>query len=233
MTTPFSFLYSLPLLSRITGELDEALRGGCIRKIYQEGGSVTLDIHVRGGTHILWLSIRPPRLHLSSSRPIGHPPRPPAFCQALRKYLVNARVVEISCHPILPVVTMAARSRGEGEGGRIVALVAELTGQFSNLLLLDAPPSPEASPRILHLLRTFTSANRRVAIHEDYRLPHLSPGLRRRIEGGLGLDDLDLSAGGTSFPCNEAVARFVEERLQETAERDARRRVVRLLRQAR
>ncbi|RMD99095.1 MAG: hypothetical protein D6812_12280, partial [Deltaproteobacteria bacterium] len=232
MTSPFPFLYSPSLLSRIAEELDAALRGGSIRKIYQEGGSVTLDIHARGGTHTLWLSIDPPRFHRSPSRPIEHPPRPPAFCQALRKHLMNARVVEVSCHPTLPVVTIAARPRGAREGDA-VALVAELTGQFSNLLLLDAPPSPEASPRILHLLRSFTSAHRRVAIHEGYRLPHLSAGLQRRIEGGLGLDDLDLSAGGPPFPCNEAVARFVEERLQETAERDARRRVVRLLRQAR
>ena len=74
-------------LSGLVHELDEAVTGGKIDKIYQPGRDevvLALRTHARGNVRLL-LSANPshPRLHLTEiSR--ENPDKPPMFCMLLR-----------------------------------------------------------------------------------------------------------------------------------------------------
>ena len=72
------------------------------------------------------------RLHLVT-HPLQNPPTPPAFCQYLRAHLHGARIDAIQQEQSDRIVSLALTTK---DGPR--RLVAELTGNKANLLVLDA-----------------------------------------------------------------------------------------------
>ena len=76
----------------VVHELQNALAGGRVTKIYQPG-EYELLFHIRsqGETHRLILSAHPayPRFHLTRER-TDNPKEPPMFCMLLRKHLEGA-----------------------------------------------------------------------------------------------------------------------------------------------
>ncbi len=157
-------------LSGVVHELQNALSGAKIDKIYQPGrDEVVLALRAPAGNVKLLLSANPshPRAHLTQiSR--ENPDKPPMFCMLLRKHLSGARLLELVQPPMERVVDLRLEALDE-LGDRVERrLVLEAMGRRSNLILLDG------EGRIMDCLRRVDSdmsARRQVLPGLFYRLP--------------------------------------------------------------
>ncbi len=157
-------------LSGVVHELQNALSGAKIDKIYQPGrDEVVLALRAPAGNVKLLLSANPshPRAHLTQiSR--ENPDKPPMFCMLLRKHLSGARLLELVQPPMERVVDLRLETLDE-LGDRVERrLVLEAMGRHSNLILLDG------EGRIMDCLRRVDSdmsARRQVLPGLFYRLP--------------------------------------------------------------
>ena len=157
-------------LSGVVHELQNALSGANIDKIYQPGrDEVVLALRAPAGNVKLLLSANPshPRAHLTQiSR--ENPDKPPMFCMLLRKHLSGARLLELVQPPMERVVDLRLEALDE-LGDRVERrLVLEAMGRHSNLILLDG------EGRIMDCLRRVDSdmsARRQVLPGLFYRLP--------------------------------------------------------------
>ncbi|MCL6593818.1 MAG: NFACT family protein [Alicyclobacillus sp.] len=112
-----------------------------VEKVHQPGErDLVLTLRVPGGSHRVLLSAdrTHPRVHeLLQQRP-ANPEEPPAFCRLLRKRLEGARLVAVRQQGWDRVLELHFETRNE-LGDRVdYALVCELTGRHSNLLLCEA-----------------------------------------------------------------------------------------------
>ena len=122
-------------VTEVLTEIFPLLRGGWIQKIQQPTDhTVVLDVRVPGQTHRLLLSCQPAtaRVHLTTHSPVN-PPTPPPFCQFLRAHVQGARVDDIRQIGNDRIVELQITGK---EGAR--SIVCELTGNKSNILVLDA-----------------------------------------------------------------------------------------------
>jgi len=121
-------------VSAVLQEVAPVLTGGWIQKIYQPTPhTIVLEIRTPGQTHRLLISCFPEtaRLHLATA-PMQNPPSPPPFCQFLRAHLQGAHIDTITQVRDDRIVRINLTTKA---GPR--ALIAELTGKTSNLLVLD------------------------------------------------------------------------------------------------
>ncbi len=122
-------------ITRVVAELAPALIGGWIQKAYQPAAqTVVLEIRTHGHTHRLLLSIHSAstRIHLVT-RALQNPPTPPAFCQYLRAHLHGARIDDLRQEGRDRVVALFLTTKSGPQ-----RLIAELTGNRANLLVLDS-----------------------------------------------------------------------------------------------
>ena len=157
-------------LSGVVHELQNALSGAKIDKIYQPGrDEVVLALRAPAGNVKLLLSANPshPRAHLTQISQ-ENPDKPPMFCMLLRKHLAGARLLELVQPPMERVVDLRLEALDE-LGDRVERrLVLEAMGRHSNLILLDG------EGRIMDCLRRVDSdmsARRQVLPGLFYRLP--------------------------------------------------------------
>lgn len=119
---------------RVVREVQPALTGGWIQKIHQpQSSALTLDVRQPGETLRLFISVEPrfARLHLSS-RKYDNPFTPPPFCLFLRSHLEGGRVESIVQVPGDRIVAMTIVTHEAH-----YLLVIALTGQYSNVFVLD------------------------------------------------------------------------------------------------
>ena len=157
-------------LSGLVHELNTALAGGKIDKIYQPGrDEVVLAVRAPKGNVKLLLSANPshPRPQLTETAR-ENPETPPMFCMLLRKHLTGARILGIS-QPHLERVADVQLEALDELGDRVERrLVLEAMGRHANLILLDG------EGRIVDCLRRVDgdmSAKRQVLPGLFYRLP--------------------------------------------------------------
>lgn len=157
-------------LSGLVHELNGALSGARIDKIYQQGrDEVVLALRAPGGNVKLLLSANPnhPRPQLTQL-PRENPDAPPMFCMLLRKHLSGGRILSIAQPHLERVVEIRLEALDE-LGDRVERrLVLEAMGRHSNLILLDG------EGRITDCLRRVDgdmSARRQVLPGLFYRLP--------------------------------------------------------------
>lgn len=157
-------------LSGLVHELNGALSGARIDKIYQPGrDEVVLALRAPGGNVKLLLSANPnhPRPQLTQL-PRENPDAPPMFCMLLRKHLSGGRILSIAQPHLERVVEIRLEALDE-LGDRVERrLVLEAMGRHSNLILLDG------EGRITDCLRRVDgdmSARRQVLPGLFYRLP--------------------------------------------------------------
>lgn len=126
-------------LSGLVHELNGALSGARIDKIYQPGrDEVVLALRAPGGNVKLLLSANPnhPRPQLTQL-PRENPDAPPMFCMLLRKHLSGGRILSIAQPHLERVVEIRLEALDE-LGDRVERrLVLEAMGRHSNLILLD------------------------------------------------------------------------------------------------
>jgi predicted ribosome quality control (RQC) complex YloA/Tae2 family protein len=121
-------------IAKVMGELDPALAGSWIQKIYQPTDrTILLEIRAPGQTHRLLIVCHQEsaRLHLTASA-FQNPSTPPPFCQFLRAHLQGARIDRVEQIQGDRIVQLTLTAK---EG--LCRLVAELTGKTSNIFILD------------------------------------------------------------------------------------------------
>ena len=127
-------------LSGVIHELNTALAGARVDKIYQPGrDEVVLALRTQSAGNVrLLLSASPahPRLHLTAL-PLENPEKPPMFCMLLRKHMSGARLLEIVQTPLERVAALRFEALNE-LGDRVERrLILEAISHRTNLLLLD------------------------------------------------------------------------------------------------
>lgn len=125
-------------LSVIRKELQEALIGGKITKIYQpERDEIVLFIFNKQ-TYKLLISANATvnRIHLTTM-PTDNPKIAPAFCMLLRKHITNAVITEINQMPYERVLDFGLTVSDDLGYKRNMRLIFELTGKTSNIILTD------------------------------------------------------------------------------------------------
>ena len=160
------------VIQSVARELNAGLVGERIQKIYQPGRSELLLVcegSGRGARRLI-MSADPvyPRIHLTKDETPA-PAEPSDFCLSLRNHLLGARISGISAGQRERVVQISLEKSGPGSAVRWYALMAEIMGRWSNIVLVNAQ-SGEITDSIRQVSET-QSRERPLARNARYRLP--------------------------------------------------------------
>ena len=123
----------------VVNELQDALIGGRIDKVYQqEKDEILIKVYSRGENHKLVISANSsnPRMHLTKYSK-ENPKEPPMFCMLLRKHLIGGKVLNVeqsSMDRIVFIDISAQDELGQPTQNRIVI---EIMGKHSNIILIN------------------------------------------------------------------------------------------------
>ncbi len=128
------------VLQAIAAELSESLLGARLERISQaDGHTIVLFFSgARRKKRSLLMSTDPahPRVHLTAEPPPSLP-EAPTFCRALRKHLNGLRLTRAAAGEWERVLQFSFERGGGSGSGDSFALMAEVMGRWSNLVLLS------------------------------------------------------------------------------------------------
>lgn len=125
------------VVKNLVYEINNRVIDGRIDKIYQNNDDLLINIRAKGQRERLFISISgSPRMYFSDEI-FDSPQNPPAFCMLLRKHLENNQILEVSQYKMDRIIKILVKSRDElGEYSK-KALIIELMGKHSNVILID------------------------------------------------------------------------------------------------
>lgn len=125
------------VVKNLVYEINNRVIDGRIDKIYQNNNNLLINIRAKGQRERLFISISgSPRMYFSDEI-FDSPQNPPAFCMLLRKHLENNQILEVSQYKMDRIIKILVKSRDElGEYSK-KALIIELMGKHSNVILID------------------------------------------------------------------------------------------------
>ena len=126
------------VLHALAAELNAALSGGKIDKVYQPGrGELVLGVRTREKNYKVLLSANPtlPRAHLTEAA-FENPAKPPMFCMLLRKHLISGKIASVEQYAFERILRFSIDGYDELGEKTVRTLVLELMGKHSNLILL-------------------------------------------------------------------------------------------------
>lgn len=125
------------VVKNIVYEINNRVIDGRIDKIYQNNNDLLINIRAKGQRERLFISISgSPRMYFSDEI-FDSPQNPPAFCMLLRKHLENNQILKVSQYKMDRIIKILVKSRDElGEYSK-KALIIELMGKHSNVILID------------------------------------------------------------------------------------------------
>ena len=157
-------------LGAVTNELNQALAGCRVEKVYQpDRDEIVLQTRGQGGAKRLLLSIAAgaPRVHfIDAAR--ENPAAPPMFCMLLRKHVQGAKIAAITQPAVERMLSIELDTTDEMGVPCQKKLICELMGKHSNVILCDG------DGRILDALRRVDgdlSGKRQVLPGLFYRMP--------------------------------------------------------------
>ena len=157
-------------LGAVTNELNQALAGCRVEKVYQpDRDEIVLQTRGQGGAKRLLLSIAAgaARVHfIDAAR--ENPAAPPMFCMLLRKHVQGAKIAAVTQPAVERMLTIELDTTDEMGVPCQKKLVCELMGKHSNVILCDG------DGRILDALRRVDgdlSGKRQVLPGLFYRMP--------------------------------------------------------------
>lgn len=114
-----------------------------IQKIRQASPKdLVLALRNQGESRKLYININPEIYHLSfmnqdteSQRGLFYPVKPPMFCMLLRKYLDNAKIINVSQPPYERILEFELEAKNEIDGEKKLILAIEFMGKHSNIIL--------------------------------------------------------------------------------------------------
>lgn len=129
------------VIRAMAGELDHALAGGKVERIYQpEKEELVLFVHTRTGRKKAYLSCHSNHagIWLTESN-YTNPAQPSSVCMLLRKHLGGAWIRQIRQKDAERLIEMDFEARDEMGDTVIKRLVIEIMGKHSNIILIDLP----------------------------------------------------------------------------------------------
>ena len=189
-------------LAAVVAELQPLVGGRLQRVMQREALEVELGVY-SGSERFLFITADAmyARAHLLTRRHPA-PKEPPAFCMALRKYVLDARVAYIRQRGLDRILEIGFSGR-EGE----FEIVAELMGKHSNIVLLNSDKKIMAAIKVVHK----SKSKRPILPGKIYAPPPFdpkpsileakagddlkqyegaSPFVRKLIESGVSLDEV-------------------------------------------
>lgn len=127
------------VISNLVYELNNKLVNGRINKIYQpENEEIMLQINNNRATYKLFISANAtvPLVYLGKENK-QNPQNPPAFCMLLRKYLSNAKIIEIVQPGLERIIRVKIEHLNELGDLSYKFLIIELMGRHSNIIFCD------------------------------------------------------------------------------------------------
>lgn len=125
------------VVKNLVYEINNRVIEGRIDKIYQNNNDLLINIRSRGQRERLFISISgSPRMYFSDEI-FDSPQNPPAFCMLLRKHLENNQILEVSQYKMDRIIKILVKSRDELGEYTKKALIIELMGKHSNVILID------------------------------------------------------------------------------------------------
>lgn len=121
-------------------ELDKALTGGKIDKIYEpEPDSIVINIHNVRDQRRLFASCQSAgaSVRLITTNP-ENPKEPYPFCMLLRKHLQGSRIISIEQRGTERIIELTAERLNELGLMVTKKLIFEIMGKYSNIILIDA-----------------------------------------------------------------------------------------------
>lgn len=201
-------------LKALSSELNFALSGGKIEKIYQpERDEITLAIRSKGQKYnlVISASAQNPRIHLTTVKK-ENPITAPSFCMHLRKYLTSGIIESIGILGEDRIFDITIISKTELKDTIKLHLIAEMMGRYSNILLVtDKMVISDAIKQA-----SFDAATKRCVLPScTYKLPEqtkLLPsdkdGIKRyllQFEGGNLAKYICSGIGGISLQSSEEI----------------------------
>ncbi len=181
-------------LGQVLAEIQPALTGGWIQKIFQPLPWVlVLEIRTPGQTHLLLISVdlQTARLHLTAGK-LPNPSAPPPFCQLLRARIQGARIERLERLGADRIVRLELTAR-DGH----CTLIAQLTGRSADLLLLNGQQI------VLGTIR-----GRKEILQRPYQPPDAPPSTKPEDQSAASAPSGDTGA----FPISAAIeARFTDQ----------------------
>ena len=182
-------------LGAVTDELNEALAGCRVEKVYQpDRDEIVLQTRGQGGASRLLLSIAAgaPRVHfIDAAR--ENPAAPPMFCMLLRKHVQGAKIAAIVQPAVERMLTIELDTTDEMGVACKKHLICELMGKHSNIILCGE------DNRIIDALRRVDgdlSGKRQVLPGLFYRMPPAQEKHDPFSLSGAGLAAATLQADG-------------------------------------
>ncbi|MDO5714988.1 MAG: NFACT RNA binding domain-containing protein [Tissierellia bacterium] len=127
------------VLHGVVFELNEKLQNGRIDKIYQhENNDLIINIRNHRNRYQLLLSAsgNNPRVYITNDNR-ENPTTPPTFCMLLRKHLENTKILFFEQFKMDRIMKMVVSSRDELGDEVEKALVIEIMGKHSNIILIN------------------------------------------------------------------------------------------------
>lgn len=122
-----------------TNELETAMLGGRINKVYQPtSNEIIITFRNNGKNTNLLISIHPmyARFHTTTEK-FTNPQEPPLFCMVLRKHLIGTRITSIEQISLERIVRISVDGRNEIGDAVKKNLTIELMGKHSNIILIN------------------------------------------------------------------------------------------------
>lgn len=193
------------VLNGVVKELNDSLAGERLEKIGQPDPlSVSLTFGRKKRRNLL-ISAAPalPRMHLVEAPP-PNLLEPPSFCRTLRKHLGGVRLERVEIRGWERVVQLTFERAGE-RGPEVFAIMAELMGRWSNLILVEG-----AAGTILDAVKLVPGEWKRpVQRGTDYRMP---PGQAKPDPDAITEADIRRiweAAGGSAASLKDQVRALV------------------------
>ncbi|MCR5119221.1 MAG: NFACT family protein [Lachnospiraceae bacterium] len=126
-------------VAAMVAELKNTIKDGRINKIAQpEKDALLLTIKGAGSQYRLFMSANAslPLIYLDDENRQS-PQTAPAFCMLMRKYVQNAKILDISQPGLERVIRIKLSGYNEMGDERVLSLVTEIMGKHSNIILLD------------------------------------------------------------------------------------------------
>lgn len=126
-------------LNALAKELDGALKGARIDKIYQpEADEVTFLLRAENQNKLLVISANPsvPRIYLSKQKK-DNPINAPSFCMLLRKHLTSARIQSVELYSNDRIIRITCQAKNEMMDEVTLYLYFEYMGRYSNLIVTN------------------------------------------------------------------------------------------------
>lgn len=171
----------------VAAELSALLCGSRVEKIQQPDRlEVVWTLRGKGARRLLFSARGPFSRVVLTRRQMPAPARAPGFCMLLRKYLEGGRVRRVVQLGLERALAVEVDSRDELGDPVVRTFLAELTGNHSNLILLDGPI--DRTPIILAALRPVTegmSRVRQILPSLAYAPPPIDPARHDPREGSV------------------------------------------------